>query len=171
MNALLGESIRRLVQAAFNAAATNLDESELLASNDTRIHRFGVRLRPDASVRVCGEEVVEVSMEGNARLCTTTVPSPGVFRYGHPTQSLTERQVTVEHFALGETSIIHDNDRIAIDMDLSELQLPPLSHVRFLRTSAATNLDFESFAITRPEALRVKGELKVTLYSISANDA
>ena len=79
--------------------------------------------------------------------------------------------MTVEHFALGETSIIHDNDRIAIDMDLSELQLPPLSQVRFLRTSAATNLDFESFAITRPEALRAKGELKVTLYSISANDA
>jgi hypothetical protein len=44
-----------LVQSAFNAAATRLDEHNLLASNDIQIYQFGVRLRPETMVHVCGE--------------------------------------------------------------------------------------------------------------------
>jgi Restriction endonuclease len=150
-----------LVQSAFNAAATWLGEHNLLASNDTRIHRFGVRLRPEAMVHVCGEQVLEISLEGEACLVNQPISSPKVFKYGHPAQGIAERDVTVEQFSLGETSIVHHNDRIAINIDLLNKQLPPLSQVRFFQISSERELEHESFAITDPDALRITGSFKV----------
>ena len=86
--------------------------------------------------------------------------------YGQPTETVTQREVTVERFELGETSIVHHDDRIAIDIDLSAVELPPLSQVRYFRTSSAEELEHESFAITNPGKLRVVGRLTVDLYAL-----
>ena len=155
-----------LIQTAFNAAATKLDEHKLLASNDTQIYQFGVRLRPEAIVHVCGGQVLEIRLEGQACLVNQTISSPKVFKYGHSAQVVAERDVTVEQFNLGETSIVHHNDRIAIDLDLSNQHLPPLSQVRFCQTTSEQVMEHESFAITCPDALRVTGSFKVVLYSV-----
>jgi hypothetical protein len=68
---------------------------------------------------------------------------------------------------MGETNIVHDNDRIAIDIDLSNKQLPPLSQIRFIRATSEQELEHESFAITDPGALRVTGRIKAVLYSVA----
>ena len=68
---------------------------------------------------------------------------------------------------MGETSIVHHEDRIAIDIDLACAALPPLSHLRYIRTTSAEELDYESFAISHPENLRVTpGRIAVDLYAL-----
>ena len=79
-----------LVQSAFNAAAKKLDEHKLLASNDTQIHPFEVRLRPEAMVHLCGEQVLEISLEGHACLVNQSISSFKVYKYGQPTQEIAE---------------------------------------------------------------------------------
>jgi hypothetical protein len=74
----------------------------------------------------------------------------------------------VERFNLGETSICHQEDRIAIEIDLSALALPPLSQIRYFRTTSVDELEYESFAITNPEKLGVAGPLTIELYEIRA---
>jgi Restriction endonuclease len=157
----------RLVQAAFTAAATLLGERNLFARQDTTLHRFGVRLQPDnASGRVCDEQVLELSLEGSVRLVGRPLSSPTTVRYGPPVQPSVKRCVTVQQFDFGETSIVHDAERIAIEIDLSREKLPPLSQARFIRASSANELEHESFAITDATALRVLGPFKVVVYTI-----
>jgi len=40
-------------------------------------------------------------------------------------QDVTQRDVIVERFEIGESSIVHNNDRIATEIDLSSVELPP----------------------------------------------
>lgn len=156
-----------VLQSVFSAAAAHLDTLKLLARNDTRTVRFGVLLRPEM-VDLCGEPVLEIGIEGKARLVAQPITSPGVFGYGEPTEAPTEREATIERFKLGETSIVHNDDRIAVDIDLSAVALPPLAQIRYFRTTSADELDYESFAITDPAKLGVAGPLSVGLYAIQA---
>ena len=158
---------RGVLQSAFNAAAAQLDTLKLLASNDTRTCRFRVLIRPEM-VDLCGEPVLEIGLEGKARLVAQPITSPGVFGYGEPTQAATRREAMVERFKLGETSIVHSEDRIAVDIDLSAVALPPLSQIRYFRTTSTDELNHESFAITNPDKLGVAGPLSVALYEIPA---
>jgi len=152
------------VQAAFNAAAQQLEPLKLLATEETRTFSFGVRIQPEKDVRLSGESILEVGLEGqglprlagrfHVRKCLDT---------GKPQESVGEREITVEQFSMGETSIVHHNDRIAIDIDLSDVELPPLSQLRYFRVSSAEDLEHESFAITNPQRIRVAGHLKVSV--------
>jgi hypothetical protein len=166
---LLTQELRShpVLQAVFNAAATKLDELQLLARNDSRTFRFGVLIRPEM-VLLCGERVLEIGLEGKGRLVAQPISSPGAFGYGEPTQDTTQRQVTVERFNMGETSVVHRKDRIATDIDLSSVALPPLSQIRYFRTTSADELDHKSFAITNPQKLGVTGPLSVGIYEIQA---
>jgi hypothetical protein len=155
-----------VLQSAFNAAASQLDTLNLLANNDTRTIGVGVLVRPE-NVLLSGEPVLEIGLECEARLVAKPIISPGVFEYGQPTQGPAQREATVERFALGETSIVHHEDRIAIDIDLARAELPPLSQIRYIRTTSAEELDYESFAICHPRNLQVTaGPVKVDLYAI-----
>lgn len=155
-----------LVQSAFNAAAAWLDEHNLLASNDTQMYQLGVRLQPQATVYICGEQVLEIRLEGQARLAAQSISSPKIFKYGQPAQEIAERDITVEQFSPGETSIVHHNDRIAINIDLLKKQLPPLSQPRFFRTMSEQELEHEVFSVTDLDFLRVTGTFKVAPYSV-----
>ena len=87
--------------------------------------------------------------------------------YGDPGETPTRREATVERFACGETSIVHDADRIAIKVDLSSIQLPPLSQIRYIRIKSKQELDHESFAIAHPENLHTtKGPILVKIYGL-----
>lgn len=154
-----------VVQSVFNAAAKYLGERKLLAQKDTQKFSFGVLIQPE-NIHLCGEPVLEIGIEGKACLVAQPVIAPWVFRYGEPTQASIQREITVERYMLGETSIIRQNDRISIDIDLSALELPPLSQVRYFSTTSAEELEYESFAITDPDKLRVAGYLPVRLYAL-----
>jgi Restriction endonuclease len=154
-----------LVQSAFNASATWLGEHKLLASNDAQKYQFGVRLQPEATVHICGEQVLEISLEGQACLANQSISSHMVFKYGQPAQETAERDVTVQQFSMGETSIVHHNDRIAINVDLLKRQLPPLSQLRFFQTISEQELEHEIFSITDSGCLRVTGSFRVVPYS------
>ena len=166
-SAILKRELRShgVLQTVFNAAARQLDTLQLIATDDTRTFRFGVRLRPER-VELCGEPLLEIGLQGEACLAAQPLNSPGVFGYGEPTQAPSEREVTVEQFDAGETNIVHHDDRIAMEIDLSAVALPPLSQIRYIRSSHAGKLDYESFAITNPEKLGVAGPLSVDLYEM-----
>ncbi|MGA2769568.1 MAG: restriction endonuclease [Bryobacteraceae bacterium] len=154
-----------ILQSLFNATGAQLDTLKLLARNDTRTIRVRLLVRPE-SVRLCGQPVVEVGFEGKACLIAQPIISPGVFGYGEPAQPASQREATVERFNLGETSICHHEDRIAIEIDLSAVGLPPLSQIRYVRTTSADELEHESFAITNPEKMGIAGPLSIDLYEI-----
>ena len=61
--AILSQELRShyVVQSVFNAAAEQLDTLKLVARNDTRTIRFGVRVRPE-NFRLCGEPVLEIGL-------------------------------------------------------------------------------------------------------------
>jgi Restriction endonuclease len=166
-SAILSQELRShdVLQSIFNAAAEQLDTLKLLVRNDARTIRFGVLVRPEG-VRLCGEPVLEIGLEGKARLVKQTIASSKVMSYGRPAPSATPREVTVEQFELGETSIVHHDDRIAIDIDLSSVELPDLSQIRYFRTISSQQLEHESFAITDPGKVRVGGRLAVDLYAL-----
>jgi hypothetical protein len=154
-----------VVQAAFNAAAQQLAPLSLIATEDTGVRKFGVRIQPGEDVRLSGESILEVGLEGKVRLISRRVSCAKVLRYGKPEQSIGEREITVEHFSMGETSVIHHNDRIATDIDLSDVELPTLSQLRYFRVTSAEELEHESFAITNPQNLRVAGRLKTKIWA------
>lgn len=156
-----------VLQSLFNAAAKYLETAKLITLKQPPPIRFGVVVLPEKEVLLSGEPVMEIRMQGTACLVARPVPSHLVYRYGEPAQSATDREITVQKFTLGETSITHHGSRIAIDIDLSGLELPPLSQVRFFRTSHEGELDYEIFAITNPAALVVTGgRLAVNLYVV-----
>jgi len=165
--AILSQELRShyVLQSVFNAAAEQLDTLKLLARNDGRTIRFGVLIRPE-NVRLCGEPVLQIGLEGEACLVAQPITSPEVVGYGRPTEIVAQREVIVERFGLGETSVVHHDDRIAIDIDLSDVELPPLSQVRYFRTTSAQELEHESFAITNPGKLRATGRLTVDVYAL-----
>ncbi len=155
-----------VVQAAFNAAAQQLEPLKLLATEETRTYSFGVRIQPGKDVRLSGESILDVGLEGKVCLVLRPVSCAKVLRYGKPQEPVGEREITVEQFSLGETSIVHHNNRVAIDIDLSDVELPPLSQLRYFRVSSAEDLVHESFAITNPLRLRVTGHLKVSVCAL-----
>jgi hypothetical protein len=155
-----------VLQSVFNAAASQLDTIKLLANNDTRTVGIRIQVRPEKVV-LSGEPVLEIGLNCKARLVAKPIASPGVFGYGQPQDAPAQREATVERFAFGETSIVHQDDRIAIDIDLACADLPPLSQIRFIRTTSADELDYESFAVNEPRNLYVtNGPIKAEIYGI-----
>jgi hypothetical protein len=153
-------------QSVFNAAASRLDTLKLLARSDTRTVHVRLAIRPDG-VRLGGEPLLEMRLDCQARRVAQDIDSSGVFGYGQPGEAPARREATVERFAFGETSIVHDEDRVAIEVDLSSIQLPPLSQIRYIRTRSEDELDHESFAIAHPQNLHItKGPIKIEIYGL-----
>jgi hypothetical protein len=166
------EAVRRelrshpVLQSVFNAAASQLDTLKLLPANDTRTIRVHLVMKP-CGVVLGGEPLLEIGIECLARLVAQPIDSPGVFGYGQPDEAAAHREAAVERFAFGETSIVHKEDRIAVDIDLSSVKLPPLSQIRYFRTTSADELDYESFAITQPQNLYVTdGPIEANIYGL-----
>lgn len=155
-----------VVQAAFNAAGRQLEPLKLLATEETQTVQFGVRIRPEHDVRLSGEPILEVGLEGKVCLVSRPVSCAKVLRYGKPKESDGEREITVEQFSMGETSIVHHKDRIATHIDLADVELPPLSQLRYFEVSSKEDLEHESFAITDLATLRVAGHLKVSVQTL-----
>lgn len=161
---------RGVVQAAFNAAANQVAPLKMLATKDeTQSYEFRVRIRPGQEVRLSGQRILDATLQSKVRLLSRPVSCTRVLRYGKPEETLGERETTLEQFSLGETSTVHHNDRIATHVDLSDVELPPLSQLRLFEVSSAEDLEHESFSIANPRAIRVAGHLKLSAISVSEN--
>jgi hypothetical protein len=161
-----------LAQTAFNSAAAQLDTLNLMAKKDMRTVGFGVAFRVNSVALLCGEPVLQIALEGKACLVAQTVVSSTVLAYGEPTQAADERRAIVERFGLGETSIVHDDDRVSMDVDLSAMEQPPLSQLRYFcpTQEREMELDFASFAIMHPERLRVICPLKMDIHALRSDE-
>src|SRR5205823_5661194 len=80
--------------------------------------------------------------------------SPRVESYGAPSGVAAE--AIVEHFSLGETSIVHHRDRMVVLLDISTVELPPLCQFVGLKTDTGGRVvDFERFECVGVDKLQV----------------
>ncbi len=145
------------MQSLFNAAAQQLGTLDLMnAEHAGRTVDFGLRLQL-AGFQLLGEPVLEVDFRGKAVLTSKEVISPAVFAYGEPVHNSTQREVTVETFSLGETSIVHDASRISVFLDVSQEEMPPFCQFRFFRLAGHDEMDHEAIELAGIDRLWVQG--------------
>lgn len=153
-------------QLLFNAAAEQLDTLNLL--RDERVGHtasFRIRLQLE-NFLLCSEPVVEVEFAGKAQVIAQNMVCPVVVAYGSPERGVEQRDVVVEQFALGESSVIHDASRITIHIDISTLYMPPFCQFRFVNVSGKEEMDHEAFELVGVEKLRVPGgRMKINITS------
>jgi len=156
------------MQSLFNAAARQLGEFDLLATeNSGRAVKFALRLQLE-TFSFCGEPVVEVGFCGSARLISREVLSPAVFSYGEPNADSRYSDALIETFSLGGTSITHNMSRISLFLDISRLEMPPFCQFRFFRVSSEHEMDHEAVELFGLEKLWVHGTgLTINICSMS----
>lgn len=153
------------IQSLFNAAAQQLDTLNLISGDHAGVSvDFGLRLQLEG-FQLSGEPVVEVDFRGKARLISEEVCSPAVFVYGQPRQTSRCKEVTIETFSLGNTSIVHDGNRISIFLDLSQVNMPPFCQFRFFEVAGQEEMDHEVFELAGIDKLWVRGRMTVNICS------
>ena len=141
------------MQSLFNAAAQQLGTLNLISEKHTgRTVGFGLRLQL-ADFHLSGEPVLKVDFRGKARLISKEVTSPAVFAYGESDHNSMQREVKVETFSIGRTSIVHDANRISVFLDVSQIETPPFCQFRFLRLAGNDEMDHEALEILGAERL------------------
>ena len=147
------------LQSLFNAAAN------LISGGDaSRTVEFGLRLQLDGFL-LSGEPVIEVDFRGSACLISREIMASAVFAYGKPDEGSQHREVTVESFELGETSIVHDANRISVFLDISKLEMPPFCQFSSFRTVSNEEVDHRAVELIGLEKLWVQGRMHVGIYS------
>ena len=106
------------------------------------------------SLWLAGDRVRLLELNGSARVVRLALECPRVEAYGPPADVAAE--TVVERFSLGETSIVHDRNRVAVLLDLSTIELPPLCQFVGLKTDTSGRLvDFERLEFVGVDKLQV----------------
>jgi hypothetical protein len=152
------------IQSLFNAAADVVgQELRPCDEHQGQSAKFRVRVELEG-FRLCGEPVVEVDFCGTAQLVSQCVASPSVRAYGSPGTNPERREATIEHFSLGDTAIVHEQNRVSVLIDISQVEMPPLRQFRFARLQAQDEVEHEVFELVGVEMLRVRtGRMRVNL--------
>jgi hypothetical protein len=80
------------------------NSGNLLADeNSGRTVQFALRLQLKA-FSLCGEPILEVGFQGNARLTSREIISSDVFAYGEPDENPGQPEALLEIFLLSETT-------------------------------------------------------------------
>jgi hypothetical protein len=153
----------------FNAAAKLVGERLIPAVEHRDLTvTFGARLELDG-FRVCGESVIDVEIQGKAKLIAKNVEAPTVSAYRCPSDSETSDVTIVEQFPLGETSIVHDGDRISTHIDLSKVEIPPLHQFRYVWVRSPRDVEHEVFSLGGIEKLYVgNGKIDVVVAGLES---
>lgn len=80
---------------------------------------------------------------------------PQVLIYKDPSNS--EQGAYIQNFNLGETRIIHNDNNICINLDISKLSLPPSSLFMYADISSPETVNVEYLELIGAENLQVKG--------------
>lgn len=152
------------VQSLFNAAARHIDGLNLMTGDHAGwVVKFGFRAEL-AGLELSGEPVLEVQFNGKAQLIAKEVTST-VVAYGNPCNTALRREAFVERFPLGETSIIHDTNRISILLDLSQVEVPPFCQFRFFRVDGQEEMDHDALELVGLKKVWVQGRMKAKIWS------
>ena len=148
----------------FNAAAKLVGQRLIPAvEHQGLIATFGGRLALE-DFRLCGESVIDVQIEGKARLVSQEVHAPTVSAYGSPTEPQAKREAIIERFPLGETSIVHDGHRISTFIDISHVKMPSLHQFRYFRVLSPNEVEHEVLSLSGIDKLHVQtGRIDVTV--------
>jgi hypothetical protein len=141
------------MQVLFNETAKQLGSTYPLApENSGRTTRFNI-LFEETEIRLGGQTLRRVRFCGNATLVPQNILSPTVLAFGNPADDTERREVKIERFSLGRTTIIHANDRISIFLDVSQLEVRPCQQFRFFRVTGSEEVDHESVELVGVERL------------------
>jgi hypothetical protein len=148
----------------FNAAATIVGQRLIPAVEHQGLTvTFDARLELDG-FRLCGEPAIDVRIEGNARLVSQDLDAPAVSAYRSSSNHEASGEAIVERFPLGETSIVHDGDRISTFIDLSHVKMPSLYQFRYVSVRSPHEVEHEVFSFSGIDKLRVEtGRIDVTV--------
>lgn len=131
--------------------------------HEGRSVRFDVGIDPEG-LSLCGHQVVLMRFRGTACLLRQDTKAPIVVAYGEPGADAGARVATVERFDVGETSVVRDGARIALLVDVSAMDLPPLCQFRFASVHSEDEVEHESFSFIGVDKLSVRaGKIGVTL--------
>jgi len=137
----------------FNAAADYFTAEGLITPRKIdQETRFGIEIEPPADIRIGGRRIRSAGLDGKASVLVLSVCCPVVEAYAAPASA---PAAIVERFELGETSIVHEGERVAIFVDVSVLELPPLCQCQFVRTAGDQEMDCVSFSLVGVEKLFV----------------
>lgn len=158
------------LQALFSAVAEVLTgQLEPREEHEGRTVRFDVNVDPDG-FSLCGQPVRMVRFHGTAGLLRQDAKVPVVVGYGEPGPDNRSHLAVVEQFDVGETSIVHDGNRIALLVDISTVQMPPLCQFRFVAVHSEDELEHEQFSLIGLDKLSVRaGAIDVVLLLEQSN--
>lgn len=153
----------------FNQANRFLTDNQMMTANRAAHHpRFGITLEGElgADVVLGGAVVRRIEMNGRAEVVRLPVDCPRIEAYGSPVAA--QDDAVVQRFALGETSIVHDRNRIAVLLDISTIDLPRLCQfVGFETTTGGLERDYEALELIGVEKLReVRGAINISVRSL-----
>ena len=150
---------------AINRAAKLLTDDALMMTEERVGHTvpFRIDIAPEQTVRIAGGNIRLLQVEGRAQAVAIPIACPRVEAYGSPSPE--DPDAVIERFGLGETSIVHAGENIAILLDISALELPPLCQFRGFRTCGSDReLNVESFELIGWRKLaEVRGPIAVSV--------
>jgi hypothetical protein len=146
------------MQSFFDSAAEQLGSLTLISEEHAgQTVEFNLFLQRDG-FQLAGEPVLGVNFRGQARLISKEVVSPAILGYGRPEHSSVQREVVVETFSLGETSIVHNAAKISVFLDVTQLEIPPFCQFRFFRLAGFDEMDHEAIELAGLDKLRVQAD-------------
>jgi Restriction endonuclease len=150
-----------VTQSLFNSAAQQLGTmNPLKTENAEQTMEFNLLIELPG-FRLCGQLVRQVRFRGKAALIAQDVVSPAVLAYGNPDDDPAQREIKVENFSLGRTSIIHDAERISILLDVSQVEVAPCWQFRFFRVTGSDEIEHESLELVGVERLLAVRAIKM----------
>lgn len=101
-----------------------------------------------------GASVKKVHVDCLVTLEELPLSIPQVLIYSDPNSS--NQGAYIQNFNLGETRVIHKENDISINLDISKLNLPPSSHFMFADFSSNETVNIEYFELIGAENLQIK---------------
>ena len=156
------------LQSILNAAYDLIDSQKLIVKeNKNKKVNFRVNGKIDGFL-IQGKEVKEIEFLGKVSLEQIDLNVPITLAYGIPQSKVEARDVYIQNFNLGQTSIMHNKGNVCICLDLSKLEAPEFWQFRYTKTNGEHENYYKSFEIIEAEKVKMKlGKFKINL-SVSA---
>lgn len=140
----------------FTAPIKIVDGANLIMKeNRNKAVRFDVRFKIDG-FDLQGKTVREIEVKGSAALEKMDLNMPLTLAYGQPSTDVKERNVYIQEFNLGQTSIVHHQGSVSVCLDLSNLEIPPYWQFRYFETSGDYENCIDKVEIISPENVVMK---------------
>jgi hypothetical protein len=150
--------------AICNAVVGTLDAEQWLPKrllDQPQTFEYGLQ-RPD--FHLAGVAVSSVKTSGSVRLVERQIECGAVRAYGPPEAQALSRDVVVEKFNLGETGLVQHAEATSFVVDVTAIQMPPLSQLRFVRLAGEVETDLASFELIGADRFRVSARaIQLTL--------